>query len=306
MNKLVFDVGGTAIKYAIMNEKAEIVEKGNFPTPMIDQPTFIDSLVDIYEKYIDQVDGIAMSLPGRINSDNGYVHTPGALTYNTETHLSRRIAEQIKNRTGREIRISIENDGKAAALAEAWKGNLADVDDGVVIVLGTGIGGGIIHDKKILKGKDFFAGEFSFIMTDLRLKGMGNAFANVSSAHALTSGVARKKGLDPESVDGFQTFEWIQNGDEEAVEVFEEVCNAIGGLIYNLTATLNPEKILIGGGISKQPIVVERIREKADEYFDEIKKIGMEMPRPKIDVCRFNNDSNLIGALYNYNLVYGE
>ena len=63
---------------------------------------------------------------------------------------------------------------------------------------------------------------------------------------------------------------------------------------------------MIGGGISKQPIVVERIREKADEYFDQIKKIGMEMPRPKIDVCRFNNDSNLIGALYNYNLVYGE
>lgn len=306
MNKLVFDVGGTAIKYALMDNDADILEKGDFPTPKENQQAFIDSLVDIYEKYADQVDGIAMSLPGRIDSDTGYVYTAGALVYNVNSHLSKLIKDRIKERTGNDINISIENDGKSAALAEAWKGNLSDVNDGVVVVLGTGIGGGIIHDKKILKGKDFFAGELSFLMTDMRVKGFSNAFAASASASSLTGGVAARKGLPPEEIDGFKTFEMIQNGDQEAIEVFDDVCNALGGLVFNLTATLNPERILIGGGISKQPLVLETIRKKADEFFTEIDNIGMVMPRPEIDVCKFFNDSNLIGALYNYNLVFNK
>uniref|UniRef100_UPI0025973C19 ROK family protein n=1 Tax=uncultured Dubosiella sp. TaxID=1937011 RepID=UPI0025973C19 len=83
--------------------------------------------------------------------------------------------------------------------------------------------------------------------------------------------------------------------------VFDEVVNGIARHIYNLTCILNPERILIGGGISKQPRVVEAIREKTNAYYD---AVPVPMPRTEVGVCKHFNDSNLIGALYNYQILF--
>jgi predicted NBD/HSP70 family sugar kinase len=304
MNKLVFDVGGTFVKYAIMDNEANILEKGNYPTPMKDRPDFVSSLVDVFEKYQDQVDGIAMSLPGCLDSTTGYIYTPGSLRYNTGAYITDEIAAEVKNRLGRDIHVSVENDGKSAALAEVWKGNLADVDDGAVLILGTGLGGGIIHDRKVYKGKNFFAGELSFLMTDILQDGWENVAAHHASTTGLISKTAKYTGLKEEEIDGFKVFELINAGDENAIRALNEMSQALAGIIYNLVCTMNPQKVLIGGGISKQPLVLETVSKKANEAFDKIAAIGMEMPRPAIDVCKHFNDSNMIGALYNYKLLY--
>lgn len=94
-----------------------------------------------------------MSLPGRMDSNKGYLYSGGMLQYNR----GKNIVEILEKRCP--VPITIENDGKCAALAEAWIGNLKDCDDGIVVILGTGIGGGIIKDKKLHKGKHFMAGE---------------------------------------------------------------------------------------------------------------------------------------------------
>jgi len=87
MEFLVLDVGGSSIKYAIMNEKAEFVEKGKTPTPMDTIEHFIDVVGTIFDKYNDRITGIAISMPGRIDSDRGYLYTGGSLEYNTDTDL---------------------------------------------------------------------------------------------------------------------------------------------------------------------------------------------------------------------------
>ena len=92
--------------------------------------------------------------PGRLYAGGAYLHLLEGKS----------IFEVLKDRCP--LPMTIENDGKAAALAEAWKGNLKDCRDGVAIVLGTGIGGGLIKDGKIHRGKHFGAGEFSAIVTD--------------------------------------------------------------------------------------------------------------------------------------------
>lgn len=82
MKKLVFDVGGSAIKYAIMDNDAHIYERGKELTPKDSLDSFLNVLKSVYEKYQDEVDGIAMSVPGTIDSSKGQIYAPGALTYN--------------------------------------------------------------------------------------------------------------------------------------------------------------------------------------------------------------------------------
>lgn len=301
MNKFVVDVGGTFIKYAVMDDDANIVSKVSVATPLEKREDFIQTIVDLYKERSDEVDGLAMSLPGNIDSDTGFVYTPGALRFNYQTPLAQDLQDAIWKQIGKKVNVSIENDGKSAALAELWKGNLSDCKDGVVIILGTGIGGGIILDRKVVKGKDFFAGEFSFLMNDVHKKGFENCFANGNSAIALTKKVAGAKGLEESEVDGFKVFELLDAEDEETKQVFDQVVSGIAGQIYNLTCILNPERVLIGGGISKQSRLIEAIQEKTKQYYD---SISIPMPRTEVDVCKFFNDSNLIGALYHYKRLY--
>ncbi len=157
MNKLVLDIGGSSIKYAIMNETADILERGNESTPLDSFESFISVIRKIYDKYKDDIDGIALSAPGTIDPKSGLILAPGALSFNYKVNLIDKIHEFTT------YPVSIENDGKCAALAESWIGNLKNCKSGIVLVLGTGIGGGIILDGKLWSGSHFFAGEFSYL-----------------------------------------------------------------------------------------------------------------------------------------------
>lgn len=157
-NYLTIDVGGTYIKYALMTKEAEILEKGEIPTPMEGLPVFEDRIVQIYEQYKDRhIHAVCMSAPGRIDSKIGYFYTSGALKYVSGVNL----AEELKDRIP--VPFCVENDAKAAALAELWKGSMKGIDSGSVITLGTGIGGSIIYGGKLIRGNTFAAGEFSSV-----------------------------------------------------------------------------------------------------------------------------------------------
>ncbi|MGL5416249.1 MAG: ROK family protein [Clostridium sp.] len=296
MKKLVLDIGGTFIKYAVMNKEAEILERGKERTPLDTFENLMKTIKDVYENFKDEVTGIAISMPGNIDSETGQVYTPGSLTYNEGINIIEELKKYI------DLPISVENDGKSAALAEAWIGNLKECNDGIVIILGTGIGGGIIKDKKIHKGKNFFAGEFSFIMGSNNKANFDNVFAMQGSTSALIKKVSEVKGLNEDELNGYEIFNLIEKRDDETLKVFNEFTKIIGIQIFNLQCILDPEKILIGGGISKQKILLEKIKENLDEIYEEM---GMfKMPQAKVDTCKYFNDSNLIGALYNYYLHF--
>lgn len=294
MKKLVFDVGGTAIKYALMDNEAVIYEKGKEPTPHDNFEHFLEILKSIYERYAKEIDGIALSVPGTVDSEKGMIYAPGGIAYNENVNLVDRI------HTFTDLPVSIENDGKSAALAEAWKGNLKDCSEGIVIVLGTGIGGGIIKDKKVWKGKHLFAGEFSYMFQE-----EGNSFKDVwamkGSTTALLMDVAKRKEIEINQLDGYKVFDMIHKGDVDACEALQGLAKNLARGIYNLQCILDPQKILIGGGISKQSIIIEKIQEELDKLYE---MIPFEIPHACIDNCCFYNDSNLIGALYNFFIMH--
>ena len=293
MEVLVIDVGGTAIKYALMNDNAQFIEKGLLPTPKDKIEHFIEAIGSLYDKYKDKISGIAISMPGRIDSEKGYLYTGGALEYNADKNIVSILEKRCP------VRITVENDGKCAALAEAWKGNLSDCNDGIVVVLGTGIGGGIIKDKKLHKGKQFVAGEFSFIITenDFKKGEFSGFFASQSSVPALCKLVAEAKKLNEEEVDGQVVFKYANNGDEEVLKILDDYCFKLAIQLHNLQHIYDPEKIAIGGGISKQDILFEYIRKNIERVVDSLPYV---MAKPHVVKCKFNNESNLIGALSVY------
>lgn len=293
MKYLVLDVGGSAIKYALMNEKAEFFEKGQVPTPMDSIESFIDTIGGIYDQYKDGIEGIAMSMPGRIDSDRGYAHSGGVLLYNYDKDIVSILRKRCP------VPITIENDGKCAALAEAWMGSLADCNDGIVVVLGTGVGGGIIKDKKLHRGRHFTAGEFSYIFTNNpTYEGeYSEIWGGQAGSKGLLIPVSSVKKIPLEELDGHKVFKMANDGDQEVLKILDEYCYRLVIQLFNLQYIYDPEKIAIGGGISAQDLLLECIQKNAEKYE---KSLKYNIVTPEIVRCKYRNDANLIGALYHF------
>lgn len=159
MRYLVIDIGGSFIKYALMDEAYYVMMTDQLPTPKEGRDELVEALGKLYDRFAGEIDGMAIAAPGIIDSRKGYFYTGGALRYNEGFAMKEALLKRCPTK------IHIENDGKCAAMAEAELGCLSDVENGVVLVLGTMIGGGIIKDGKLYKGSHFSAGEVSFICT---------------------------------------------------------------------------------------------------------------------------------------------
>ena len=144
---LSIDVGGTAIKYGLLHENGTILSTDSVPTPKDSIEGFYKTLDEIVSPVLQMISGIAISMPGRIDNQTGHVHTGGAISsYMTNVPLGTLLSERYH------LPVAIENDGKCAALAELWLGNLKDVDSGAVMLVGYGIGGGIILNRRLYRG----------------------------------------------------------------------------------------------------------------------------------------------------------
>ena len=291
MKITVIDVGGTFIKYACMNENSEILSRGKVPTPLDSREKFINTIVDIYNS-MENAEGIAISLPGIIDVENGRCITSGALKYNDDFA----IVEAIKEKCS--VNVTIENDAKCAAIAEIKLGSLKDVNDGFVMVFGTGIGSAFIKNKKIHRGHHFSAGEISFIIT----KQNGNIvendiFGSQFSAIGLCNMYAKAKNIPIDEVDGVKIFKAVNDRDKVAIKCLDKLTRRIAVQISNLQMILDPERFAIGGGISAQSIFIEYIRKNLDKIYV---KSEFKLPRAEVVACKFLNDANLIGALQCY------
>ncbi|MGN0465762.1 MAG: ROK family protein [Lachnospiraceae bacterium] len=291
---LCIDVGGSSIKYAIMDRGLRFFEKGNIPTPYEGIEKYLDVLEEIYQKYSTIVSGIAMSVPGIIDSKNGICITGGNLTYIKNFPLGSELEKRC------EVPVTIMNDAKAAAMAEAKWGALSDCNDGVVIVLGTGVGGAFVKNGEVHMGKNFSAGEFSFIMTDQTGNIPKNTWGILSGKENLNTMAAMARGENLENVTGFEVFKWANEGDERVLEVLDSFTKTIAQMIINLQLILDPDRFVIGGGISQQSILMEYIQKNLDYYYSLYPTPFEDFPRAKVQTCQYFNDSNLIGALGYY------
>lgn len=321
------DFGGSSIKYAVVNEQAELEQTGSAPAPLGSVEEFVDSVEKLYLQYRDEISGIALSLPGVIDAETGEHHGSGVYQ---DLLAGKNVKELISARCP--VKVAVENDGKCGALAEAWKGALAGVKDGAVLVLGSGIGGGVIVNGKVHRGYNFTAGEFSFLLTGRDRSIMDAAWMSVGML-GVTYQTCKRKNLDfsvqdagdviasfdqmlgdrypkfdqpPQKIkaDGKQFFQWLEEGDRDVTEIYQEFLHSLAILVENIQICLAPQRIVIGGGLSKAQRLLPDLNRELEQLCTDC-NISQAM-WPEICNSRYLNECNLLGAVYNYIQQYGE
>lgn len=290
MRIATFDVGGTFIKYCLVDD-GQISERGKVPTPAgkDDHEAFLQALKGVVEQ-LAPVDGAAFSLPGAIDVDARYLKTGGALLHNYDVDAS--AWEDVLG-----VPVEIENDARCGAIAEYEVGNLQGVDVGLVLTFGTGIGGGIVVGGEVYKGHNLYAGEASMIY--LETPGSASmadgSFAGACSTISLNAQVAAAKGV--EALTGEQVFEMIEAGDAQACAAFEAFCATCAREIHNIQCLIDPERICLGGGVSQNPFFVKSVKEAVEKFNG---ALPFPFPNPEIVPCKYFNDANLIGAYQHF------
>lgn len=292
MNKyLAIDIGGSFIKFSQVDHSGNLhsSDKEKTPSSLDDLKMIIGNLI---KEMRQDIKGVGISCPGRVDVKTGIVYNGGALPFLHEFHFKEFIESTF------DIPCAIINDGKAAALSELWLGNLKNIDNGAAIVLGTGVGGGIIVNGEILQGSHFQAGELSFMPKQVGNGEMANYLGFSASAVGLVRKAARLLSLS-DLDDGKTVFESINNQENQEVQgLFEEYCQEIVHIILNLQAILDIEKVVIGGGISVQPILIEMINKQYHFIRNQAELIPKSFEAVTIEACKFGNEANLLGAIY--------
>jgi len=282
-----FDVGGTFVKYGLF-ENSYIVQKGKFKTERNDKEIFLSSLVqkikDLSE--LEEVNGIGLSFPGFIDTERGIPILAGALT--SIDGVS--VIKELKNRIDIDCPIYMENDANCAALAEKYNGAAVENKDFVLITLGTGVGGAIHYQNQTIRGQSYRAGEIGMMLTDYG-RNSHKTLHELASTSALISLYKEKMGLSSdEEVSGEEIFS--NYADAEVREIITEWSKFVAVTVFNTVVILNPEKVLIGGGVSQDPNLISFIQESLETI------PHWENFKVPVEACKHYNDSGLWGAYY--------
>ena len=305
------DLGGTSVKFAILTQEGEVQEKWSIKTNILDEGSHIvDDMIESINHRLrllglgaEDFIGIGMGSPGVVDREKGTVI--GA--YNLNWKTLQPVKEKIEKATG--ISFFIDNDANVAALGERWKGAGENQPDVVFMTLGTGVGGGIVAEGKLLHGVAGAAGGLGHITVDfdqpiLCTCGKKGCLETVASATGIVNltrryadeyaGDAELKQLidNGEDVNAKIVFDLAKAGDELALIVYRNFARYLGIACANIGSILNPSTIVIGGGVSA-----------AGEFLlDGVRKVYEENSFPqvrtstKLALATLGNDAGVIGA----------
>lgn len=273
------DVGGTTVKMGLFKTDGQLVEKWEIPTRTEEGGKAIlpdiaaYALAKLVEKDISREDvaGIGIGVPGPIDADGVVPHTANLGWGYKE------VTKELSELTGVTCRGG--NDANVAALGEMWKGAAAGHKSGVMVTLGTGVGGGIIIDGRIVVGTNGAGGEIGHIHVDDDIPwicGCGNqgCLEQVASANGIVrlakwmqETEARETVLDLETMTAKEVWDAVKDGDAFACEVAERFGKYLGLALANIASTVDPEVFVIGGGVSKAgPVILDYIRKYYVRY----------------------------------------
>lgn len=281
---LGIDIGGTFIKYALVDKEYNIVKKWKKETKLCaTKDEFYDYLCEDLDKQ--DVECIGISAPGVISEDS--IVLSKAAT-NVQIMLHTNINEEVNRRTN--IKTATMNDAKAAGYCELMIGNGKGTSSSVYFVIGTGIGGCVCDKNGVIQGVNNIAGEFSNIPL-----GYKNGKVDGLAHHASMSSLIKiyNSMSDTPLTYGTEVCEKYLNHDETAVKAMNEWCENICVGLISIIIFYNPEVICIGGGISEEDWFIEKVR----ETFASMDVPFKDLITTRIDRCKYNNDANLLGAV---------
>lgn len=287
------DIGGTSVKYGLVDENGVVSNKDSFKTKAEDKAGLLDDLVAAVEKIKaidDSVVGIGVSMPGVVQED-GFLTTSGAVKCFTEINLQ----EILETRTG--LKTKIENDANAAAIAEKWIGSAQGIHDYISLVLGTGVGGALVINDQIYRGAHARSGEFGWMIVeddDIDVE-MGSLNFRGATVIGL---IRRYNQFSDQPVDDARViFERADNGEVLAKNVLKSYYHSLAKGIINLEVSFDPAAVIIGGGISNNTEFIEDLNEEIERVRKSHNSIN-HLDLPLVKAAKLKNDAGMIGAVY--------
>ena len=268
MSKYAFgvDVGGTTVKLGLFNDEGQVLDKWEIPTVKDNGgekvlPDIAASIKNkMQEKNITAADlvGVGIGAPGAVNADGFMVN--GAVNIGWGSFD---LAETLKKELNLDVTVKAGNDANVAALGEMWQGGGKGYSNLVAVTLGTGVGGGIIIDGRILTGTNGAGGEIGHIHiedNETEVCGCKNkgCLEQYASATGITRLANRRLAKDdaPSILRGGEisaktVFDAVKAGDKVAIEIAEQFGEYLGKGLAAVASVVDPQIFVIGGGVSK-------------------------------------------------------
>lgn len=286
MKILVFDIGGTSIKYGecIDDELLNIEET---PTnAKLGGQHIVDTIISLVEQQSNYT-AIGISTAGQVNADEGYIIYANS---NIPNYTGMQIRQILEDRF--HVPVVVENDVNSAALGEAHYGAGKEHDSFLCLTYGTGVGGAIVENKEIYHGSSFSAAEFGALVTHADEKIYGSDFFDgCYEKYASTTALVNKaKALDSSLDNGREIFKNLDK--PEVMTILDSWIDEIMLGLSTLTHIFNPSCIVLGGGIMAQPLILEKIQEKKATY------IMPSFSHVQIVSAELKNSAGLLGAYY--------
>ncbi|RFA32815.1 glucokinase [Virgibacillus dokdonensis] len=304
------DIGGTTAKLGLISNDGVIISKWEIPTNTNDGGKHI--VDDIWNsvrqklKHLhyneEQVLGIGVGAPGFIEDETGFIYEAVNIGWKNYP-----LGELLSNQS--KLPVFVENDANVAALGENWRGAGNEVANLIAVTLGTGVGGGIIANGRVVNGEAGIGGEIGHIIMDTHgaecncgrkgcLETIASATGIVRQAFELAENLPDSKLAKHVNIKGTITakdvFQLANEGDVEAKQIVAHTTDILGLAIANMSVTISPAKVLIGGGVSKagQPLLTA-IAEAFKRYA--LPKVYQSC---ELKFAQLGNDAGIIGAAF--------
>ena len=287
---ICIDIGGTDIKYGVMDAAGEFAVHGTLPTEAkaYGGPGIVRKVSDLVRETCGAYDvrGVAISTAGMVDP------ATGEIVYALEESIPqyRGVNWKAIMRENFDLPASVENDVNCAALGELWKGAGRGASSLFAMTVGTSIGGCLIMDGRVVHGVSRSAGEIAYMRVP------GGRLHERCSAAGLVSAVCCANGLPAGSIDGRFVFDLLAKGDPAAQEEVALLIDSLADAITNVVCVVNPERIVLGGGIMAQeavlrPLLEVALRDRLPPIVDEATTIAFAATQ---------NNAGMLGALYHF------
>lgn len=305
MHAVGIDIGGTKIAGALVDESGQFIREARVPTPATYGDDIVNAVVALVQELIEGVDaiGVGVAAAGFIDADRSTIVYAPNIGWRNEP-LKAKLDAKLA------IPVIIENDANAAGWAEFKFGAGRGTKNMAMLTIGTGVGGAIIADSNLLRGGFGIGGELGHIrvVPNGRLCGCGahgcieqygsgtallTAARQLSDAATAEGQTLRRLRDEAGELTGQQVYEAILQNDPGALRLLSELGTWLGETAASLTAVLDPEVLVIGGGVSAAgELLLDPIRKA---YLANLPARGFR-PELKIKTAEFDNDAGVIGA----------
>lgn len=285
---ICIDIGGTSIKYGVIDETGRFLKTGETATEAWQGgPAVLEKAVHIAEDYLDHLDaaGICVSTAGMVDWEKGrIVHAAPLIPSYTGTEIKATLEAACQ------LPCEVENDVNCAGLAEDYAGAAKGTSSSLCLTVGTGIGGCAIIGHRVFHGFSNSACEIGY----MHMK--GSDFQTLGAASILVKNVARAKNIPTSAINGREIFHLAKAGDEDCIQAIDSMCDILGMGIANICYVLNPEIVVLGGGIMAQKeYLYAPIRAAMDRYL-----VPLVAANTRLAFAQNQNQAGMLGAFYHF------